>query len=284
MTVFLCVEDLVSVLYSIMKNNFIGVFDSGVGGLSVWKELITVLPNESIIYYADSGNCPYGVKTQEEIIQLSKRIVEFLLTHNVKLIVVACNTATASAIDYLRQNYDISFVGMEPAVKPAALKTKKRIVGVLATEGTFNGRLFNETTNKWASEIKVEVQVGKGFVELVEQSDLDSDNAKKIVKKAVQPLLDKGIDQLVLACTHYPFLCERIKEISNNLQLEIINPAPAVANQVKNVLERLGILNRNNQFPKYKFYSSGTLVSMRKLLEIIKPDLIADFEIKELKY
>jgi len=265
-----------------MSNYPIGVFDSGVGGLSVWKELIRLLPEESIIYYADSANCPYGNKTQEEIIQLSKRIVDFFLTQNVKLVVVACNTATAAAIDYLRQNYDISFVGMEPAVKQAALQTKNGVVGVLATEGTFNGRLFNETTEKWASNINVEVQVGKGFVELVEQANLDSDETERVVKKVLQPLLDKGIDQLVLACTHYPFLYDKIKKVSKNRSLEIIDSAPAVARQTSNILNKSNLLREEKTPVKYQFYSSGDLETMKKLVALIDDSILATFNRKKL--
>ena len=265
-----------------MNNNKIGIFDSGVGGLSVWKELIKILPNESTIYYADSKNCPYGTKSQDEIIQLSKRIVDFFLKEDVKLVVVACNTATAAAIDFLRENYNFPFVGMEPAVKPAALNTKKGVVGVLATEGTFNGRLFNETTEKWASDINVEIQVGKGFVELVESGDLDSDYARKVVRKVLKPLLDKGIDQLVLACTHYPFLCESIKAVSKTMQIDIINPAPAVVSQVKTILEENDSLVSEINKAKYKFYSSGNLDTMLKLVDSIKPNLNATFETKVL--
>ena len=252
-----------------MSNNPIGIFDSGVGGLSVWKELIKELPNESMVYYADSANCPYGNKTQKEIIALSKRIVDFFLEQNVKLIVVACNTATAAAIDYLRSSYNISFVGMEPAIKPAAQNTKNGVVGVLATEGTFGGRLFLETSQKWASDVDVIVQVGEGFVELVENGDFTSDLAKKTVSEAVQPLVDKGIDQLVLACTHYPFLCENIKAISKNKHLEIINPAPAVAIQVKSILKKENIESESDKARTYSFYSSGNLEILELLVNKI---------------
>jgi len=263
-----------------MNNNKIGIFDSGVGGLSVWKELIKSLPYESTIYYADSGNCPYGTKSQEEVIELSKRIVEFFVKEKVKLVVVACNTATAAAIDYLRQNYDIPFVGMEPAVKPAALNTKKGIVGILATEGTFNGRLFNETTEKWASDIDVEIQVGKGFVELVEDGDLVSEHAKEVVKKVLSPLLEKGIDQLVLACTHYPFLYESIKAEIQNSQIEIINPAPAIVSRIKSLLEETNSLISETVETTYEFYSSGTVDVMKSLVHSIYPDIKAEFSSK----
>ena len=252
-----------------MNNNPIGIFDSGVGGLSVWKELIKELPNESIIYYADSANCPYGNKSQEDIIALSQRIVDFFIEQNVKLIVVACNTATAAAIDYLRKTYSLSFVGMEPAIKPAAQNTKNGIVGILATEGTFGGRLFLETSQKWASNVEVVIQVGEGFVELVENGDFTSDLANKTVSDAVQPLIDKGIDHLVLACTHYPFLCENIKAVSKNKQLEIINPAPAVALQVKSILEKENLESNTTGKPIYNFYSSGNLKILKLLVNKI---------------
>jgi glutamate racemase len=262
-----------------MNNNSIGVFDSGVGGLSVWKELIKILPNENIIYYADSDNCPYGTKTQKEIIKLSKRIVDFFITRDVKLVVVACNTATAAAIDYLRQNYTIPFIGMEPAVKQAAQRTKKGIIGVLATEGTFNGRLFNETTDKWASDIEVEVQVGKGFVELVEQANFETQEAKEIVGKVIKPLLDKGIDQLVLACTHYPFLYKTIKTIAKGTELEIIDPAPAVAKQTQNILQKFDLLTiQSERQPTYEFCSSGNPKIMKRIVKIINSDILASFE------
>ena len=264
-----------------MKNNPIGIFDSGVGGLSVWKEVIHLLPVESIIYYADSGNCPYGKKTEQEIISLSKKIVDFFMSRNVKLVVVACNTATAAAIDFLRANYDIPFVGMEPAVKPAAVNTKKGIIGILATKGTFNGRLFNQTSEKWASDVQLEIRVGKGFVELVENGDLDSDNTKSVVKKVVQPMLDRGIDQLVLACTHYPFLCQSIEAVSMNSDIEIINPAPAVAKQVQNVLEERNSLT-DRSTPLYEFYSSGNIDTLKLLANEILPMNHALFQVKKL--
>lgn len=263
-----------------MNNNPIGIFDSGVGGLSVWKEIEQLLPNESIIYYADSANCPYGSKSNEEIIELSKKIVDFFISKNVKLIVLACNTATASAIDYLRANYDIPFVGMEPAVKPAASNSKNGVIGVLATEGTFNGRLFNETTEKWASGVKVEIQIGKGFVELVENGDLYSSNALEVIRQSLKPLMDKGIDQLVLACTHYPFLIEGIKSILNNSELEIINPAPAVAKQVQALLIKEGI--ETVGVATHEFYSSGQLKILRELVNRLPTKINGHFEQRSL--
>lgn len=265
-----------------MNKNPIGIFDSGVGGLSVWKELIKVLPNESMLYYADSANCPYGSKSQADIIEYSKRIVDFFLSRNVKLIVVACNTATAAAIDTLRKCYSIPFVGMEPAIKPAALKTQKGIVGVLATEGTFNGRLFKETKSRYASDIQVEITVGKGFVELVEKGDFDSELAQKTVRNIIKPLLSKGIDQLVLACTHYPFLTNLIEAESLNQDLEIINPAPSVALQAYNLLNQNRILNTLEEPPRYEFYTSGTLSTLKLLVNKINSNESSIFQVMQL--
>jgi glutamate racemase len=260
------------------NNQAIGIFDSGVGGLSVWKELIEIMPNESFLYFADSANCPYGSKTQEEIIALSKLIVDFFISKNVKMIVVACNTATAAAIDYLRQHYNLPFIGMEPAIKPAALNTKKGIVGVLATEGTFNGRLFNQTSQKYASDIQVEIQVGEGFVELVERGKANSIEAKKVVSEVLKPLLEKDIDQLVLACTHYPFLCDTIKEITQSKIIEIINPAPSVARHAKSMLVDKDILADKESKVKHLFFSSSSDIStLQSLVSSINDNIDAEY-------
>ena len=241
----------------------IGVFDSGVGGLSVWKEIAILLPKESIIYYADSVHCPYGNKTQQEIINLSEKIVNFFIKNKVKLIVVACNTATAAAIAYLRKKYSISFVGMEPAVKPAALQTKTGVVGILATEGTFKGTLFNDTKLRYANGVEVLEQDGKGFVELVESGNVTNDKSISIVKASLEPLLEKGIDQLVLGCTHYPFLKEDIKIVAGKHSLEIIDPAPAVAKQVQRILKQENKLNLEKEV-HYTFYSSTKQMNVLK--------------------
>ena len=265
-----------------MNKQAIGIFDSGVGGLSVWKELIRILPYEDMIYFADSGNCPYGNKTQDEIISLSKKIVDFFISQDVKLVVVACNTATAAAIDYLRDNYTIPFIGMEPAIKPAANNTEKGIIGVLATEGTFGGRLFLETSKKWASDINVKIQIGKGFVELVEDGDFDSDKSDNIVKSVIEPLLENNIDQLVLACTHYPFLCDSIKRITKNKNIEIINPAPAVAKHTFNILKEKLILDHSSSKAYYQFFSSGKLTTLKRIVDRINPSINSKFRKKNL--
>ena len=168
----------------------IGLFDSGVGGLSVWREMVKVLPNERYLYVSDSGHCPYGPKSKEEIIARAVAITDFLISHGAEIIVVACNTATAAAIEYLRRHYSIPFVGMEPAVKPAALSTRTGVIGVLATKGTFKGELYLRTLHKFASNAKVIEQVGEGLVELVESGDINSDNARQLISRYVVPMLE----------------------------------------------------------------------------------------------
>jgi glutamate racemase len=251
-----------------MSNNSpIGVFDSGVGGLSVWREIVKILPSENIIYFADSKNCPYGTKTDEEIINLSRKIVDFLISQNCKIIVVACNTATAAAISTLRKEYNLPFVGMEPAVKPAAINTKNKKIGVLATEGTIRGSHLKKTTEIYAKDTQVFVQIGEGLVELVESNNIYSDKAIKTLNKCIKPLIDKEIDQLVLGCTHYPFLCKLIKQIDGMENVDIINPAPAVALRTLELIKYT--LNTENE-NYYHFYTSGSILQLKNTLSIIE--------------
>lgn len=253
-----------------MSNNTsslpIGVFDSGVGGLSVWRELAKLMPSEAIIYVADSANCPYGNKSQQEIITLSDRIASFLVEQGCKLIVVACNTATAGAIDYLRSKYTIPLVGMEPAVKPAALRSKTGVVGILATAGTFKGRLFNETKERFASDVKVIEQVGEGLVDAVENGTTDSAETKQLLQTYIQPMLAANVDHLVLGCTHYPFLIPQIKEITKD-SVTILDPAPAIAKHTKHLLEESGLDNKSrNSTPLYTFHSTGDTTTLKRML------------------
>lgn len=257
----------------------IGVFDSGVGGLSVWKEIIKILPNENIIYYADSNNCPYGSKKQNKVIDLSKHIVDFLLGFECKLIVVACNTATAAAIEYLRKNYSIPFVGMEPAVKPAVLNTKTGTIGILATHGTFQGKLFKETTRKWAHGKKLMIQPGEGLVELVEAGKLDGPMVNKLLKKYLIPMIDNNVDQIVLGCTHYPFLRQAIEKIIDG-KATVIDTAPAIAKRTSDVLHELNLLNKINNKPKYSFHVNGNPVCLQNIL---KTFFTGDVEIMQTK-
>ncbi len=246
----------------------IGVFDSGVGGLTVLKELVKIMPTQSYIYFADNANCPYGSKSHDAIVRLSEQITKFLISKGSNIIVVACNTATAAAIDSLRANNSIPFIGMEPAVKPAALNTKTNSIGVLATAGTFNGRLYRETTSKYAESIKVNYQIGEGLVELVEQGKSQSNEARELLIKYISPMLAENADHLVLGCTHYPFYTSILKEILPP-NVVIVNPAPAVAQQAARVLSQMEKPNQTIK-PSIEFYSSGEIETLKRLVEEIE--------------
>jgi glutamate racemase len=226
----------------------------------VWQEVTQLLPHEHTIYYADTAFCPYGTRTVEEVIARADAITKFLLSKQAKLIVVACNTATAAAITHLRDTFATPFVGMEPAVKPAALHSKSGVVGVLATRGTFKGLLYHDTLERFASQVKIIEQPGDGLVELVEAGDLDSPSVYWLLKKYLRPMLDAGADHIVLGCTHYPFLIPAIRKIAGT-QMHIIDPAPAVAQQVKALLTQHGLLNPSSGVATHTSYSSYTLMN-----------------------
>ena len=192
------------------NNNPIGLFDSGIGGTSIWKEIHNLLPNENTIYLADSKNAPYGQKSKEEIIQLSYKNTEFLLNQNCKLIVVACNTATTNAIKELRDKYDIPFIGIEPAIKPAATNSQTQKIGILATKGTLNSELFYKNVEKF-QDIKIIEQIGFGLVELIENGKINSAEMQDLLKQYLNPMIAQNIDYLVLGCSHYPFLIPKIR-------------------------------------------------------------------------
>lgn len=231
----------------------IGIFDSGVGGLSVWQELRKTLPNESLLYFADGKNCPYGQKPTQEVLQYVKDAVENLLEVGVKLIVIACNSATAVAIDYLRENYDVPFVGMEPAVKPAALCSKSGVIGILATQTALEGDIFKETSALWSIKAKIITSVGKGFVEIVEQERENTPEAIETIRKAVEPLLFEGVDKIVLGCTHYPFLKDAINGIIGDRDIELMDSTTAVAKRTKFLLDKFDIMADADNIPEYSF-------------------------------
>lgn len=255
--------------------NPIGVFDSGAGGLTVLNELLKVLPGESFVYFADSANCPYGPKPQSEVVELSDCITRFLLELGCKLVVVACNTATAAAIEHLRNNFKIPFIGMEPAIKPASHNSKTKSIGVLATAGTFKGKLYIETSKKYASDVNVCYQVGEGLVELVEAGKADSPEVTELLHRYVDPMVDCNIDHLVLGCTHYPFLMSSLNRILPK-GVEIVDPAPAVARQTLRVLSEYNLLNNGISQGKLAFYSSASVEVLKLLAE--KLGIISDHE------
>ncbi|RMG55904.1 MAG: glutamate racemase [Bacteroidetes bacterium] len=253
-----------------MSTQPIGIFDSGLGGLSVWREVQRLLPYESILYYGDSGRCPYGPRPAADIRTFSTEITQYLVAQGCKLIVVACNTATGAAIAHLRAHFPLPFVGMEPAIKPAAIHTLSGVIGVLATRGTFAAAHFQRTRERHASDREVLVQEGDGLVELVESGRAESPEATALLRHYLDPMLAAGADQVVLGCTHYPFLREPIEQILGE-RARIIDPAPAVARQVVRVLDQAGLLAPAGQEPHYRFVTSGEKPPMEDLLGTILP-------------
>ena len=247
----------------------IGIFDSGVGGLSVFREIRKQLPEENYIYYSDNAHCPYGEKSKEYITERARTITKFLISKGSDIIVVACNTATAAAISTLRNEFDIPFIGMEPAVKPAAAKTKSGIVGVLATAGTLKAEKYLTTRGKYAEEVRFVEHVGEGFVELVERGALKGEEAEAIVRRSLLPLLEAGADTIVLGCTHYPFLAETIAKVASEFcperEISIIDPAPAVAKHLMEIMEEHRLI-RNDGF-SVELNSSGNEGNLTRLFE-----------------
>lgn len=256
-----------------MDTHPIGLFDSGVGGTSIWREVHLLLPNEHTIYLADSKNAPYGNKTKSEIIDLSVKNTELLLEKGCKIIIVACNTATTNAIKTLRENYTTPFIGIEPAIKPAALNTQTKTVGILATKGTLSSELFNQTSDLYSRGIKVIEQVGEGLVELIENGEIYSDNTKSLLKIYLQPMIDAQIDYLVLGCTHYPYLIPLLLELLPK-HVKIIDSGEAVARQTKAVLERHHLLNLNKINPKLEFYTNK---NPEVMIQILGEDYKVDY-------
>ena len=239
-----------------MDNRPIGVYDSGFGGLSVWRELCRLLPHESIVYLGDGKNCPYGGRSKEEITEFAKASVERLVNEGVKMVVVGCNTATTAAIATLRDIWrDMPIVGLEPAVKPACLSTQTKRIAVLATEHSLKSDMFLSTTARYAEGVEVLKVVGEGFVDIVEAGNEGSIEAHEAVSRVVEPLLDSGIDKIVLGCTHYPFLRPHIEAIVSDKGIDIVDSGEAVARRVEWLLKRYKIAARSDHKAEYRFIS-----------------------------
>lgn len=215
----------------------VGFFDSGIGGVSIVREFVRLRPASEVFYVADWSYCPYGEKSEAVVRSRAHVITEGLLAQGCQLIVVACNTATAVAIDSLRKTYDVPFVGIEPAIKPAALHSQSGVVGILATPNTFGGRLYKETSVRFAGNVRIVTAVGEGFVELVEAGEWNSEKVEQAVARVVVPLLKQGIDHLVLGCTHYPFLKTVITRVAG-AGVTIVDPSHAVALRAVSLLEQ----------------------------------------------
>lgn len=247
----------------------VGIFDSGIGGLSVFREIRKVLPDQSYIYYSDNAHCPYGEKSREYIIDRAREITKFLISKGCQIVVVACNTATAAAISTLREEFPISFIGMEPAIKPAAKLTGTGVVGVLATAGTLKASKYIDTRAQWAQNVKIVEHIGQGFVELVENGTTSGPDAEKTVSASLKPLLEEGADTIVLGCTHYPFLSDTISKVASKMfperEIRIIDPAPAVAKHLVEVMTQKGLSLTSSSGFSIELHSSGDKTQMEIL-------------------
>ncbi|MEO8038488.1 MAG: glutamate racemase [Betaproteobacteria bacterium] len=235
----------------------IGVFDSGVGGLSVWREIVRALPHEDTIYFADQRHVPYGPRSEPEIRRFCDAITRFLLERGCKAIVVACNTASAAALKHLRDTLpEVPSIGMEPAVKPAAAMTQTGVVGIMATPATFQGRLFKATAGRHASGIRLVNQVCEGLAEQVEAGRLDGPDTEVMLLAFLRPILDAGADTIVLACTHYPFAIDAIRRIAGE-HVNVIDPAPAIARHTAHVLDQHRLRTHRTRTGAHRFYTTG---------------------------
>lgn len=249
------------------KDAPIGLFDSGVGGTSIWREIQQLLPFENTLYLADSRNAPYGAKSAQDIIDLSIKNTELLLDQGCKLIVVACNTATTNAIAALRKKYSVPFIGIEPAIKPAALNSMTKSVGVLATKGTLNSSLFHETANQFGSSIKRIEVVGEGLVPLIEKGIIDGPEIEHLLKQYLTPMMEAGVDYIVLGCSHYPYLIPAIKNMIPQ-KINIIDSGFAVARQTKAILSDNNLLRLH---PNGAFLKDMDFAQNKAVTNTLKP-------------
>jgi glutamate racemase len=252
----------------------IGIFDSGVGGLSVLREIRKQLPNEPVTFLADQAHVPYGPRSLEEVRGFSVEITRFLLAQGAKLIVVACNTASAAALHHLRETFpDIPFVGMEPAVKPAAENSHSHVVGVLATPATFQGALYASVVERFAQDVTLLQHTCPGLVQKIEAGELDAPETRRILEDALLPMLDQGIDTVVLGCTHYPFVIPLIEQIAGP-GVRVIDPAPAVARQTARLMEANGLHDQDAYWkrnllhlpPRLRYLTTGDASRLEALL------------------
>jgi glutamate racemase len=250
----------------LQHNQPIGLFDSGVGGLSVLRAMRELMPEEPVVYFGDQGHVPYGPRPLEQVRDFSEAITGFLLGQRAKLIVVACNTASAAALHSLREKFPhVSFVGMEPAVKPAAEHTRSGRVGVLATPATFQGALYASVLERFANGVQIMQHTCPGLVGQIERGDLEGDATRAILEDALRPMLDQGIDTVVLGCTHYPFVIPLIEQVVGR-NVRVIDPAPAVAKQAKRLLQAQGIKRPAGERAEIRLYTSGDVDSLASLL------------------
>lgn len=252
-----------------MNNNDapIGVYNSGVGGLSVLRAIHSQLPNEATLYFADQAKVPYGERPLEEVRKLGEGITRMMINQGAKLIVIACNTASAASLKYLRDLFPkFPFVGMEPAVKPAAEQTLSGKVGVLATPSTFHGELYASVVDRFAKDVQIFEATCPGLVKQIERGYLNTFLTRRILQQALQPMLAEGVDTLVMGCTHFPFVIPLIQEIAGE-SVRVIDPAPAIARQTERVLIRYDLLRSSSATPTHHYLTSGDPIRFSRLLK-----------------
>jgi|SRR5690625_547141 len=244
----------------------IGLFDSGVGGTTIWSEIHKLMPYENTIYLADSKYAPYGNRPAEEIIRLSIKNVEKLIAFDCKIIIVACNTATTNAIEVLREKFNIPFIGIEPPIKPAALQSKTKRIGVLATKGTLSSAHFNKALKNYTHQVDIIEVIGKQLVTLIESGEINSPKMVNLLKEYTAPMIAANVDHVVLGCTHYPYLIPMLRQILPP-HVQITDSGEAVARQTKKVLSENEMLHEKNENPFYRFFTNGNASILESLLE-----------------
>ena len=250
-----------------MNTGPIGIFDSGVGGLSVPRAIHTQHPQENLLYLADQVHVPYGPRSLAEVRLFSEEITRFLLSQSAKLIVVACNTASAAALHHLRETFpSIPFVGLDPAVKPAAERTETGVVGVLATPATFQGELYASVVERFANGVMLLQNTCAGLVEQIEAGNLEGKETAIILEGALKPMMAAGIDTVVLGCTHYPFVIPMIEQIVGS-EVRVIDPAPAIARQVGRLLEKNSLFTPENTAGKITLKTTGEIDSLETFVK-----------------
>jgi len=249
-----------------LSENLVGIFDSGIGGLSVLREIHNMLPFQPLFYIADQVHVPYGKRQMSEIRDFSFAITDFLAAMGAQVIVVACNTASAAALKELRKEYpQLTFVGMEPAVKPATQKTHNGIVGVLATPATFQGKLYHTLVEKFARNVKILTNTCTGLVEAIESGEITTQSTRLILQRALIPMIEKGADTIVLGCTHFPFVVPMIKNIVGP-EVAVIDPSPAIAKRVSFLLNELNLIKRYSSITEIIFSTTGKPESFKQII------------------
>jgi glutamate racemase len=260
----------------------IAMFDSGVGGLSILRDVRSLYPNEDILYFGDQGHVPYGPRPLDQIRGFVRGISRFFLKRNVKVIVIPCNAASAAGLHHARETFpQVPFVGMEPAIKPAAERTQKGVIGVITTKATYQGELFASVVDRFAKDIQVVTQVCPEFVRLVEAGQFDGEEVRAVAQGYLQPLCEAGIDQLVIGCTHFPFLIRVLKDILGP-RVEIVDPGPAIARQTGRVIAQMR--NSDEHVGQVSYFTSGDASHFLDVARMLVNEPVEESQVRHLNW